>query len=79
VGPSGTVPSRARKIGFKNILNGFKFAQTFTDPKRCLPVLEKLEIKYGWKECEMGNNSSYRNLSRFDLKFELKFKEFSMS
>jgi hypothetical protein len=42
-------------------------------------LLEKLEIKYGWKELEMRNNSSYRNLSRFELKFELKFKEFSMS
>jgi hypothetical protein len=42
-------------------------------------VLEKLEIKYGWKELEMRNNSSYRNLSIFELKFELKFKEFSMS
>jgi hypothetical protein len=41
-------------------------------------VLEKLEIKYGWKELEMRNNSSYRNLSIFELKFELKFKEFSM-
>jgi hypothetical protein len=42
-------------------------------------LLEKLEIKYGWKEVEMGNNASYRNLSRFELKFELKLKEVSLS
>jgi hypothetical protein len=42
-------------------------------------MLQKLEIKYGWNELEMGNKFSYRNLSRFELKFELKFKEFSMS
>jgi hypothetical protein len=42
-------------------------------------MLKKLEIKYGWKEIEMRNNSSYRYLSRFGLRFELKFKEVSMS
>jgi hypothetical protein len=42
-------------------------------------VLQKLETKYGWKEIEMWNNSSYRNLSILELKFELKFKVFSMS
>jgi hypothetical protein len=42
-------------------------------------MLQKLEINYGWKELEMKNNSSYRNLSRFKLKFELKFKEIYMS
>jgi hypothetical protein len=44
-----------------------------------LPMLQKLEIKHGSKELEMRNNSSYRYLSRFELKFELKFKEVSMS
>jgi hypothetical protein len=29
-----------------------------------------LEIKYGWKELEIRNNFSYRNLSRFKLNFE---------
>jgi hypothetical protein len=42
-------------------------------------VLQKLEIKYGWKELEMRNKFSYINLSIFELKFELKFKEISMS
>jgi hypothetical protein len=51
----------------------------FDRSKRCLPLLQKLEIKYGWKELEVRNNFSYRNLSRFELKCEWKFKEFSMS
>jgi hypothetical protein len=42
-------------------------------------MLKKLELKYGWKELEMRNNSSYKNLPIFELKFELKFKEVSMS
>jgi hypothetical protein len=42
-------------------------------------MLEKLEIKYGWKGLEIRNNVSYRNFSRFKMKFELKFKEFFVS
>jgi hypothetical protein len=38
-------------------------------------LLEKLEIKYGWKEVEIRNNFSYRNISRFEMEFELKIKE----
>jgi hypothetical protein len=34
-----------------------------------------LEIKYGWKEVEIRNNFSYRNISRFEMEFELKIKE----
>jgi hypothetical protein len=41
----------------------------------CLPLLEKLEVKYGWKDLEMGNNFPYRNFSRFEKEFELKFRE----
>jgi hypothetical protein len=35
-----------------------------------------LEVKYGWKGLEIMNNLSYRNFSRFELEFELKFGEF---
>jgi hypothetical protein len=31
--------------------------------------------KYGWKEIEIRDNSSYRNFSRFKKEFELKFRE----
>jgi hypothetical protein len=39
---------------------------------------EKCEIKYGWKEFEIRINFTYRNFSRFEMKFELKFREVSM-
>jgi hypothetical protein len=54
--PSGTVPGDVNSNWIQNISNGFKFTPNFDRSKSCLPVLEKLEIKYGWKELEMGNN-----------------------
>jgi hypothetical protein len=33
--------------------------------KRYLPSLQKIEIKYGWREFEMRNNFYYRNFLRF--------------
>jgi hypothetical protein len=50
----------------KFISNGFKFAPNFNRFKRCLIVLEKLEVKYGWKELEIRNNFPYRNFSKFE-------------
>jgi hypothetical protein len=38
-------------------------------------LLKKLEIKYGWKDIEIRNNFSYRNLSRCEMEFELKIRE----
>jgi hypothetical protein len=35
-------------------------------------MLEKLKIKYGWRELEIRNNVPYRNFSRFEMEFELK-------
>jgi hypothetical protein len=35
------------QIEFKNSSNGFKFCPTFDRHKKCLPLLEKIEIKYG--------------------------------
>jgi hypothetical protein len=42
-------------------------------------VPKKLELKYGWKGLEIRKNFSYINFSRFEMEFELKFKEVSMS
>jgi hypothetical protein len=71
--------STVRPIQFSNrikfISNGFKFAPKFDRSKICLPVLGKLEVKYGWKELEIRNNFPYRNFSRFEKEFELKFRE----
>jgi hypothetical protein len=39
------------------------------------PGVEKFPVKYGWKELEIRNNSPYRNFSRFEMEFELKFRE----
>jgi hypothetical protein len=36
-------------------------------------------MKYGWKELEIGNNVPHRIFFRFEMEFELKFKEVSMS
>jgi hypothetical protein len=69
-GPGSTVPPDSVLNRIKFISNRFKFAPIFNRSKRCLPLLQKLEIKYGWKEFEIRNNLSYRNLSRFELKFE---------
>jgi hypothetical protein len=55
--------------------NNFKFSLNFDSFKRCLPLLEKLEIKYVWKGIEIRNNFPYRNLSRFTMEFELKIRE----
>jgi hypothetical protein len=47
---------------FKSIQNRSNLIQSKTD----LPKLQKFQIKYGSNELEMRNNSSYRNLSRFE-------------
>jgi hypothetical protein len=46
--------------------------------KRYIPALQKFEIKYGWKAFEIRINFPYRNVSRFEMEFELKFTEFSL-
>jgi hypothetical protein len=42
-------------------------------------VPQKFQIKYGLKELEIRNNFPYRNFSRFEMEFELKIGEASMS
>jgi hypothetical protein len=48
---TGGVGSTVRLIRFSNriklISNKFKFAPNFDQSKRCLPVLQKFQIKYG--------------------------------
>jgi hypothetical protein len=46
--------------------------------KRYLPMLQNFEIKYGWIEFEIRINFSYRNVSRFEMEFELKFRKVSV-
>jgi hypothetical protein len=74
-GASNTVrPIRlSNQIDF--ISNRFKFAPTFARSKRCLPALQKLKIKCGWKGVETKNNFTYGNFSRFEKEFGLKFRE----
>jgi hypothetical protein len=38
-------------------------------------VLQKFQIKYGWKDLEIRNNLTYSNFSRFKIEFELKIRE----
>jgi hypothetical protein len=38
-------------------------------------MLQKFQIKYGWKELEIRNNFPYKNVSRFEIEFEQKFRE----
>jgi hypothetical protein len=39
-------------------------------------MLQKFQIKYGWKELEIRNNIPYINFSRFEIEFELKSEDF---
>jgi hypothetical protein len=41
--------------------------------------VQNLEIKYGFEDFDERNNFIYMNFSRFEMDFELKFREVSMS
>jgi hypothetical protein len=62
---------KLNQVYFKQI----QICPNFDRYKRCVTVLKKLEIKYGWKDLEIRNNFPYRNFSRFEKEFELKFRE----
>jgi hypothetical protein len=84
VGPASTVPGRGLNSvqTDSKILIGLKIDSNlpnFAWPKRCLPLLQKLEIKYGWREFEIMNNFSLICFLRFEIDIELKFREASMS
>jgi hypothetical protein len=61
-------------IKFKIFENHSNSIQTNTDP----PMPQKFELKNGWREIEVGNNFSYTGFLRFEMDFELKFRELSM-
>jgi hypothetical protein len=75
LGPSSTVLPDSVLNRIKSISNGFKFASNFDRSERCLPLLQKFQIKNVWEEIEIRNNFSYRNFSRFEIEFELKIRE----
>jgi hypothetical protein len=60
---------------YLKISNGFKWI-CLNDG---LPLLHKLQTKYGFVDNKRRNNFPYRNFSRFKMEFELKFREASMS
>jgi hypothetical protein len=45
--------------------------------KKDLPELKKFEIKYGFEGFEERNNFLYRNIFRFEVDFEWKFRKTS--
>jgi hypothetical protein len=61
---------------YSNSLNEIQIPPNFDWFKRYIPALKKFEIKYGWKEFELRINFPYRNFSRFEMEFEVKFREF---
>jgi hypothetical protein len=71
--PAGSVLNRFKpnQKYFKRIQNSTNFECT----KRYLPVLQKSEIKYGWKELDMGKTFVYRHSLSFSMDFELKIRE----
>jgi hypothetical protein len=42
-------------------------------------MIQKFQIKYGWKEFERRKDFTYRNFSIFETEFQLKFREIPMS
>jgi hypothetical protein len=60
----------------------FELFQTYSNltwSKQGLLEVENFERKYGFEDIEMMNNFFHRNFFRFEVDFELKFKEVSMS
>jgi hypothetical protein len=77
-GPGSTVPDGANSNWIKKYFKRIQICLNFDRSERCLTLLRKLEIKYGWKEIEIRNNFAYGNLSIFEFKFEWKVKELFM-
>jgi hypothetical protein len=59
----------------KPISNSFKLSSIQQD----LPGVQKFEIKYGWREFEIGNNFDYKCFLIFEMDVELKFRDASMT
>jgi hypothetical protein len=56
----------------------FKSVPTWFESKPVFPT-QKIKIKYGCEGFEERNNFLHSNFFRFEMDFELKFREFSMS
>jgi hypothetical protein len=61
---------------YSNGSNEIQIPPNFGWFKRYLPLLQKFEIKYGWKAFEMRNNFAYRNFHIFWMDFEIKSWKF---
>jgi hypothetical protein len=55
--------------------NKFQINPNFDRSKKDLPGLEKFKIKYGFEGFKEWNNFHHRNLFRFKVDCELKFRE----
>jgi hypothetical protein len=79
VGPAGR-ERREKKLTRGPVgLNKFDLFQTHSNliwSKQDLPVLQKFEIKYVFGGFDERNNFLHMNFSRFEMDFELKFREF---
>jgi hypothetical protein len=49
----------------------------FDRSEKCLPILRKIGIKYGFEDLEEMNNFLHRNFHRCGMDLELKFREIS--
>jgi hypothetical protein len=63
---------------YSNSSNEIRIPPNFGWFKRYISPLQKFEIKEGWKVFEVWNNFPYRNFSRFETEFGLKFREISV-
>jgi hypothetical protein len=81
----GPGQNSARRRGLKPVQNYSNGSNEIQIPpnldwfKRYIPLLQKFEIKYGWKEFEIRNNFCYKGLLRVKINFDLKFRESSMT
>jgi hypothetical protein len=72
-------------VGFKSNsksiqIQWFKMIQIFPNydrSERYFPFLGKIKIKYGFEDLKEMNNFLHRNVLRFRMDLELKFREFS--
>jgi hypothetical protein len=77
-------PAQCRAAWFENEFNDIPWFKQIQKPpnfdwfEKYLPMLEKFEIKYGWKDYEMSNNVAYRRFLKFLMDFDPKFRELSM-
>jgi hypothetical protein len=62
-----------------NVSNKFSNCVKFGRLEKYIPRLRKIEIKYGWREFEIRNNFPSKRFLRFQMDYELKFREASMT